>query len=111
MLIMGLTTDSLYAQGILVSQTMLFGVNENIPNKPISIFPNPNNGKFNISLKNSISKIQVDIYNSWGQKIYESSTRSPLPENEIDFSLHPKGVYFIKINDGEYNYIDKIVIQ
>jgi hypothetical protein len=94
-----LATDSLYAQGILALQT-----------KSISIYPNPNNGKFNISLKNSISKMHVEIYTIWGQKIYESSTRSPLPENEIDFSLRPKGVYFIKINDGENSYTHKIII-
>ena len=100
MLIIVLMTSSLNAQGILALQT-----------KSISVYPNPNNGKFNISLKNSISKMQVSIYNSWGKKIYESSIRSPLPENEIDFSLHPKGVYFIKINDGDNNYNDKIVIR
>ena len=98
--IMGVLTNSINAQVILALQT-----------KSISVYPNPNNGKFNISLKNSISKMQVTIYNALGQKIYESSTRSPLPENEIDFSLHPKGVYLIKINDGESNYTDKIVIQ
>lgn len=95
-----LATDSLYAQGILALQT-----------KSISIYPNPNNGKFTISLKNSILKMQVDIYNTLGQKIYESSTRSPLSENEIDFSLYPKGIYFIKINDGDNNYTDKIIIR
>lgn len=100
LLIMGLITNSLNAQGILALQ-----------NKFISIYPNPNNGKFNIFLKNSIPKMQVDIYNTLGQKIYESSTLSPLPENEIDFSLHPKGIYFIKINNGYDNYTDKIIIQ
>ena len=111
LLISGLTADSINAQGILVFQTNPIRNAETNPNKSISVYPNPNNGKFSISLKNSISKIQVDIYNTLGKKIYESSIRSPLSENEIDFSLYPKGVYSIKINDGENNYMDKIIIR
>jgi Secretion system C-terminal sorting domain len=111
LLISGLSADSINAQGILALQTNPIGIAETISNQSISVFPNPNYGKFNISLKNSISKIQIEIYNNWGKKIYESSIRSPLSENEIDFSLHPKGVYFIKINDGDNYYNDKIVIQ
>lgn len=86
------------------------GINTNISNN-FNIYPNPNNGKFSIDLKEPKSKIQVDIYNVWGQKIYESSTLLPLPTNEINFSSQPKGVYFVKINDGEKNQIEKIIVQ
>lgn len=87
------------------------GVEENNFDKSISVYPNPNNGKFNISLKNSIPKMEVEIYDVLGQKIYEASTHSPLLINEIDFSSCSKGVYLIKINDGENTYTEKIVIQ
>lgn len=76
-----------------------------------NVYPNPNKGKFFIKLKEPKSKIQVDIYNVWGQKIYEPSTLLPLPTNEINFSSQPEGVYFIKINDGENSQTEKIVIQ
>ena len=87
------------------------GIIENNINKFISIYPNPTNGKFCIDLKEPKSKMEVEIYNVLGQKIYKSSTRSPLPLNEVDLSSHPKGVYLIKINDGENNCTEKIVIQ
>lgn len=86
------------------------GINTNISNN-FNIYPNPNNGKFSIDLKEPKSKILVDIYNVWGQKIYESSTLLPLSTNEINFSSQPKGVYFVKINDGEMNQIEKIIVQ
>jgi len=76
-----------------------------------NIYPNPNTGKFYFDLKEQKSKIHVDIYNVWGKKIYESSTLLPLPINEIDFSSQPKGVYFVKINDGEMSQTEKIMIQ
>ena len=87
------------------------GINENNINKFISIYPNPTNGKFCIDLKEPKSKMEVEIYNVLGQKIYKSSTRSPLPLNEVDLSSHPKGVYLIKINDSKNNYTEKILVQ
>lgn len=87
------------------------GINENIVNKFIRIYPNPTNGKFCIDLQEPKSKMEVEIYNVLGQKIFKSSTHSPLPVSEINFSSHPKGVYLIKINDGENNYTEKIMIQ
>lgn len=87
------------------------GINENTANKFVNIYPNPNIGKFCIDLKEPKSKMEIEIYNILGQKIYESSTLLPLPTSEIDLSSHPKGVYLIKINDGENNYSEKILIQ
>jgi hypothetical protein len=105
MLIMGLTANSLKAQGSLKLLT------DPLESGIIRIYPNPNYGKFCIDLKNPPAKMRVSIYNVAGQKIYESSTISPLPVNEIDFTSHPKGVYFIKINDGETSYNETIVVQ
>lgn len=87
------------------------GINENSINKFISIYPNPTDGKFCIDLKEPKSQMEVEIYNVLGQKIYKSSTLSPLPVNEIDFSSHPKGVYLIKIHNGENDCTEKIVVQ
>lgn len=87
------------------------GINENIINELIRIYPNPTSGKFCIDLKEPKLKMEVEIYNVLGQKIYESSTHYPLPIYEIDFSSYTKGVYLIKINDGENSYSEKIMVQ
>ncbi|HSN48492.1 MAG TPA: T9SS type A sorting domain-containing protein [Flavobacterium sp.] len=79
--------------------------------KNIVIYPNPGNGKLRIDLKEPKSKIQLEIFNVGGQKIFESSTALPLLTNEIDFPSKTKGVYFIKIKDGENIYIEKIIMQ
>jgi hypothetical protein len=105
MLITGLTTNSLKAQGRRSLQT------NPLRSAAISVYPNPNYGKFCIDLTNPPAKMQVTIYDISGKKTYESSIISPLPINEIDFTSHPKGVYFIKVGDGENSYTETIVIQ
>lgn len=105
MLITGLTANSLKAQGTV---KMLTDPMETVA---IRIYPNPNHGKFCIDLKNPPAKMRVSMYNMSGQKIYESSIISPLPVNEINFSSHPKGIYFIKINDGLTIFSETIVVQ
>jgi hypothetical protein len=86
-------------------------VKENVVNKFITVYPNPNNGTFYFSLKDTNSKIRVEIYNLSGQKVYEASKMEKQTTNEINFSQNSKGVYLIKINDGENNYSEKIIIQ
>lgn len=98
-----------YPESLNLSSEKNLGINTNVSNN-FNIYPNPNNGKFHIDLKKPKLKIQVDIYNVWGQKIYESSTLLPLSTNEINFSSQPKGIYFVKINDGKENQIEKIIV-
>ncbi|HWS59853.1 MAG TPA: T9SS type A sorting domain-containing protein, partial [Flavobacterium sp.] len=86
-------------------------VKENIVNKFITIYPNPNTGTFNFSLKDTNSKIQVEIYNLSGQKVYEASNFEIQPQNEVNFAPQSKGIYLIKITDGENSYSEKIMIK
>jgi len=76
-----------------------------------NIYPNPNNGTFYFRLKNANSKIQIEIYNLSGQKVYEASNMKKQTSNEINFAPQSKGVYLIKINDEENSYSEKILIQ
>jgi photosystem II stability/assembly factor-like uncharacterized protein len=89
----------------------ILGTNNFVNKSKTVVYPNPNNGRFCIDLKEPKSKMQVEIYNIWGQKIYEASIFLPQITNEIDFTSHPKGVYLIKINDGENSYREKIMVQ
>jgi len=86
-------------------------VKENIVNKYLNIFPNPNNGTFYFSLKDTNSKIQIEIYTISGQKVYEASNMEKQTTNEVNFAPQTKGVYLIKINDEENSYSEKIMIK
>jgi hypothetical protein len=73
----------------------------------VSVFPNPNNGKFSISKKKS-GKNQLKIFNSLGQIIYQNMLTEQL--SEIDLSAQPAGIYFIQISTGENRLTNKRII-
>lgn len=74
----------------------------------VVIFPNPSNGIFSIQYQNNAPQ-SIEIYNVVGEKIY--STISNKETHDIDISLFPKGVYFVKLDDGEKVIAKKIVIK
>lgn len=74
----------------------------------VLIYPNPNNGNFNISTSNS-SLNKVIIYNVLGEKIQELNAH----ENKtLQINLHNKGVYFIELIDNADNTrTEKIIVN
>lgn len=78
--------------------------------KTISIFPNPANDKIQVQCL-GISVQSLEIYNVLGEKVYATSTFKQQIVNEIDLSTFQKGIYFIKIYDGEKIHTKKIVKQ
>lgn len=87
--------------GIIYRRGLLTNINEKKKQK-IEIYPNPFKDKiivdfFNINI--DISQINLIIYNSIGQKIFNKSN---LKNNKfiIDLSEKPKGLYYLIINDN-----------
>jgi hypothetical protein len=115
-------SDNLYAGG---SFTQIGGANayriaalgdltgiKNInDNNLISISPNPNSGKFFVSLQNANHKYMIDIYDVDGDKISRNSLNSD--KTEFDLSTVDKGIYFYRITslEGETLAAGKIVVQ
>ena len=69
-------------------------------NKARNIYPNPTTGGFHLS-----GKYFTEVYNDLGVVILMQTT------NEIDLSNYPKGIYFVKVTDGEKTYTSKIVVE
>jgi hypothetical protein len=94
------------------SVTLPTGVNQlmNTENT-IDIFPNPSNGIFTIRTQTANNEEQyVEVYNMLGAKIH-SSFKSKLSAYTIDLSNQSKGVYFVKVYQGEKCTTRKIVVQ
>ena len=74
--------------------------------KNFSVYPNPTSGIIKVTGK-SIKKIE--IYNLLGESIY--TVFSQQISGEIDLSNFQKGIYFVKIYDGEKIHTEKLIIQ
>lgn len=75
---------------------------ENNPLEAIELYPNPNNGLFNI-VGNKIETIEV--YNGLGQLV-ESYNK-----NVRQISIDKEGVYFVKMTSGNNSIVKKVIVQ
>jgi hypothetical protein len=86
----------------------------NPPLKGISIFPNPNNGLFQLIISNEQLGIKnsVEVYNMLGQEIY-SQFFIPNSPFSIDLQDSPSGVYLYRVisEDGAIISSGKFIIQ
>ena len=80
---------------------------------PIKVFPNPNNGNFDLALK-SISQAphEVQIINTFGQQI-KRITLTPKDWNSIipiELGTVESGIFYIHLRAGRQSYFKKMVI-
>ena len=74
----------------------------------LSIFPNPNNGYFQINLPNNIDTY-IQIFDITGKTVWAKQTTQN--QIAIDLSKVEKGIYFVRIQNDELTTVQKIVIQ
>ncbi len=72
----------------------------------IKLFPNPTSGKFNLQLPKHTT---YKIFDSNGNLIKE--TNNALPVNVINLESYKKGIYLIRIINGENEVYKKIIIE
>ncbi len=80
----------------------------------VSLFPNPNNGKFTIQSSVISGQSSVEIYNVFGEKVF-TSTLPQTPKgalNEINLASQPSGIYLYIVikQDGELLGEGKVII-
>jgi len=95
-----------------VTVTLATGIEEGwTEENAIDIFPNPSNGNFSVAAPANGNALQtVEVYNVVGELVY-SETNKNKSTFDINISQSPKGIYFVKFNDGEKIMTEKIVVQ
>jgi hypothetical protein len=86
------------------------GIKENANNNLIKLYPNPSDGAFSIFIENTLPKVNVEIFNMLGERIYMQL----LNKGKSDFNLsgQPKGIYIYQIKtDKEIINTGKIIIE
>ncbi len=86
------------------------GINENLSNTFINLYPNPSKGIFTIELKDINAKNVIEINNVLGEKVYFADISAE--KTEIDLSSEMKGIYFYQIkSEKEIISAGKIIIE
>ena len=75
-------------------------------NDLIKVYPNPTNDRLNLELLKDNTNIQVELYDNIGNKINSINTNNNYSSSLNDL---PKGLYILKINNGEYIQIEKLI--
>lgn len=93
----------------------LTGISDNkLGVENMDFYPNPNTGKFNLrfNLKDK-GNTEVKVQNMEGKVIYSETLKdfSGTYDKEIDISQNPKGVYFVRIDQGKHSQLKKIILE
>jgi hypothetical protein len=98
---------------ILIKKNTTTGIRNNSTDITTELFPNPNNGNFQLKIYNAKNqKGNILIYNMQGELIYQQNlpvvTQSLV---QIDLSILSKGSYLLNIEANENNYSKTLIIQ
>ncbi len=77
----------------------------------VTVYPNPNNGSFTVSLQNNNEEAQIEIYNLLGQTVFTSKLNTG--KTELNLNTKPAGVYLYKVatKAGLYISSGKVIIE
>lgn len=80
----------------------------------LSVYPNPSEGKFEIKLKDiKPGTLKIEISDITGKTIYSKKYSNASLEitEQVDLSAYSKGIYSLKIQNGESVYTTKLTIN
>ena len=86
------------------------GIKNNQLQDKISIFPNPSEGLFNISLEEENSLNSIEVVNVLGEKVFEASNLVG-SKAVVNLQNTINGIYFITIGTKRGNFSKRIVIS
>ena len=90
------------------------GINENMDNLNVMIFPNPNDGSFTLKLNlDNNDIVDLKIFNSLNEIVFDDDNIATDQDyaKEINLSEYAKGIYYLRITGKETNLVKKIIIQ
>ena len=107
-----INSDTLYSESISLTQNIICSINTSIGIGPIIdsrliIYPNPAYNNFIVKINSEISNGALEIFNTYGKRIYSTIFN----EEKIIYENFPSGIYFVKVTDGEKQFVAKLIVQ
>jgi hypothetical protein len=98
-------------KGTITVQSVTTGITENQLLTGISLFPNPSEGKFRLTLNawTNSEKNSVEIFNLAGKSIFRSDITDS--QSDVDLTGAGKGIYLVKVIQGSAVQTRKLIVQ
>lgn len=93
-----------------INDTVFTTIQDVKKNEWLNVFPNPANNTITIVSSNQLNA-EIKIYNSTGEKIFQSQYPKQSSQYIINLFNQPSGIYFLEIFSGNKHEIKKIIIQ
>jgi hypothetical protein len=90
------------------------GVAEEAVENTISVYPNPNNGIFNLAISNpSSNEMKLEVLDVQGQIVYAETLIgiSQGYNKQLNLAVYANGIYFLKITSGTDVQMVKVSVQ
>jgi len=89
------------------------GISDNFKHSTLTIYPNPSDGLFNISMESIRGDLQCKVFDLTGNEYrnFEFSGINGFTVKQLDLQDLPAGVYFMSFMGRNFSRIEKIVIN
>lgn len=80
----------------------------------LNLYPNPNNGRFNLSFSlPDKGDTEVKVLDLKGQTVFNEKLAgfSGSYSKEVDISKNPKGIYFVRVEQGRKSLVKKVMVE
>ncbi|TYC15578.1 T9SS type A sorting domain-containing protein [Bizionia gelidisalsuginis] len=77
-----------------------------------AIYPNPNNGEFNVKFNATSSNVSLELFDIRGRSVYTQGFNNSGAFNEtINVGNVQSGMYLLNVNDGSRTFTKKIIVE
>ena len=105
----GTGTSSLRIDDINIDDGSSVGVKELVSHS-VSLYPNPNSGRFTLSSRSYVRKASVQVFNTAGQEVFAGAF-SQISNQTIDLGDQANGVYYVRITSDSFVENHRIVVN
>jgi len=77
-----------------------------------AIYPNPNNGEFNVKFNATSNNVSLEVFDIRGRSVYaQGFNNSGIFNETINLGNVQSGMYLLNVNDGSRTFTKKIVVE
>lgn len=93
---------------VQVGETTATSIDERTEKQELSVYPNPNTGKFSIGLNES-GAYTFEVMSSTGQRVLIGKGEGA--SHLVDLSKYEKGIYLLYVKQGEQYYSARVMVD